>query len=86
MYRIQWRRPALDSMAAVVRAHPDRKQEFATTLRSLARGLSENPVEVGEGREPPYRVGFFGPLTVNFRPEPVEQVVYVTEVHLHRDE
>jgi hypothetical protein len=83
-YQVKWRRPALDSMASIVRAYPERKDEFAAALQSLSRALSTNPVDTGEGREPPYRVWFFGPLTVHFRPDAVEQVVFVTQVRLRQ--
>jgi hypothetical protein len=86
MYRVVWRRPALDRMAEIVRQNPDRKDEFADALRSLAAAFAGNAAAVGEEREPPYRVWFFGPLTVNFRPAPSEQAVYSTEVRLHVDD
>ncbi len=84
MYRIIWWSRAFERMSEIVRAHPDRKDEFATGLRDLTAQLTADPTTAGESREPPYRVGFFGPLTVRFRPVPEDRKVYIVRVHLRR--
>jgi hypothetical protein len=47
--------------------------------------LSWNPNQVGESRDPPERVEFFGRLTVLFRPASDGRAVYVVGVRLRND-
>ncbi len=82
MFRIIWMPRAFDRMSEIVRANPDRRDEFAEALRSLSTELRENPAGAGESRDDPFRVGFFDPLTVTFRVSPGQQTVYITDVHL----
>lgn len=84
-YDIIWQPPAFDEMQELIRALPDRRSEFASALAELSAKLSENPEEEGESREPPYRVGFFGRLTVRFRVATDRGRVYILRVHMPFD-
>jgi hypothetical protein len=84
-YLVQWRRPAVAAMAELLRELPDRRPEFTAALDELYDKLSTAPNDVGESRDGPYRIGFFGRLSVRFRPSPEEKTVYVVAVHLPFD-
>jgi hypothetical protein len=84
MTQIIFRKPAFEEMDRIFRAHPERAGEFATVLRQINEALTTHADEVGESREPPYRVAFFGHFTIRFRPAPEEKRVYVVHVRLRR--
>jgi hypothetical protein len=83
-FQIAWRPPAFARMNEYVQANPEWRNRFATTLQELAAELTTDPVSAGESRDPPYRVGFYGPfpLVVTFRPAPEERRVYIVRVRL----
>jgi hypothetical protein len=80
--KIIWQPTAFDHMNAIVRAAPNRKDEFAAALRELSVALTTNPERTGESRDQPYRVAIFGELTFYFRPAPDESCVYVVWVRI----
>jgi hypothetical protein len=84
-YKVVWRRPAFNAMDALVTDFPGRREEFAAALQEITAKLSTTPDAEGESRAPPYRVGFFGRLTVHFRVSDDERKVYVVLVHLPFD-
>lgn len=77
-----WRPAAFDRMSAIVRAAPERKDEFAAALRELNAALIADPTGTGESRDPPDRVAIFGELTFRFRPVPEEGKVYIVWVRI----
>ena len=82
MFRVIWMPHAFDRMAEIVRANPHLRHELAAALRAIAVRLRVDPHKVGESRDPPFRVGFFDPITVTFRTADDQQTTYVTDVHL----
>jgi hypothetical protein len=47
--------------------------------------LRRNPDAEGESREDPYRVGFFGGLTVYYRTNHSTRIVTIISVHMRSD-
>ena len=84
-YKVVWRRPAFDAMDSLVADFPGRREEFGAALKEISSNLSTAPDAEGESRAPPYRVSFFGRLTVHFRVSDDERKVYVVLVHLPFD-
>lgn len=84
MTAIIFRRPAFEQMDEIVRTNPERADEFAAALQELTRELTAKPDTAGESRDPPYRVAFYGQLTIRFRPAPDEGRVYVVRVRLRK--
>lgn len=84
-HEIIWRQSAFEQMAELVRVFADRAAEFSAALRQLTAMLRRNPSAEGESRAVPYRVGFFGRLTVYYRIDTATRTVYVISVHLPAD-
>jgi len=82
---VTFRRRAFNRMNGIIRKHPNRVAEFAAALQEMHRALTAAPDSIGESRDPPYRVWFFGPLTVEFRHAPTERRVYVVKIRLRGD-
>lgn len=80
--QIIWPPLAFNRMGDLIREYPERKAEFAASLKGLSLLLVPNPEQTGESREPPYRVTICGQLTFWFRPVLDEGRVYVVWVHL----
>jgi hypothetical protein len=81
-YELIWQPDAFEHMSEIVRAAPNRKDEFATALRELSAALTADPEGTGESRNPPHRVVIVGELTFYFLPAPDESAVYVVWVRI----
>ena len=81
-FQVVWRPPAFDAMDAIVRDNPSAVPAVAAALRDLTAKLRAGAGNLGESRDPPYRVESSTPLTLYFRPAPDERKVYVIWAHL----
>jgi len=85
IHDIIWRESAFEQMAQLTQVFSDRAPKFSAALRHLNAMLRRNPEAEGESREEPYRVGFFGLLTVYYRIDTAKRIVYIVGVHMPPD-
>lgn len=84
MNAIVFRRAAFEQVNQIVQTDPARVPEFAAAFQQMIDTLPADAGTVGESRDPPYRVAFFGDLTVHYRLAPEEGRVYVVRLRLRK--
>jgi hypothetical protein len=85
MFRVRWKRSALNEVTAWwVQADSALRQAITTACRVIDQRLASDPQNEGESRSKGRRILFVPPLVVLFRLESDGQTVSVLQVRLFR--
>jgi hypothetical protein len=85
MFRVQWKRAALNELAACWnQADSAQRQAITAASHAIDNRLERDPLNEGESRSKRRRVAFFPPLAVTFRVERDGQTVSVLHIRLFR--
>lgn len=76
---VVWSQVAATALQASLIRAADKPGDWAAVLEVEAR-LRVEPLEAGEGREPPYRLLFVRPFEVLYRVDEAARTVYVEEL------
>ena len=81
MFRVRWKRSALNELASLwMQADAEGRRAINTAANAVDQQLRSDPLNQGESRPQGRRIFFVSPLGILFRVDPQQRVVRVLQV------
>jgi hypothetical protein len=81
---VVWAELAFEQMSLILSRYPDRRAEFAATLKKISATLHSEPQTQGESREGNDRIWFVDDLLVSYEVDEESATVEIGSIRLSR--